>query len=291
MPRIALEAFRRRHRADLHLPVRRPVVARRGAAVRVPGVGELLRAAALEPGAQAGLPRAAQPAARRRRRLRPGRVPGRPAPRPRGRRPGRPQLLLRSADGTYALALWRTVERLGLRRPEGPRARPRPGGRRARRAGGAGAPLRPGQLGRGDGALDQPEPDLGRPGRRAGGPAPDPGRRPRRRGWSACAVGKRAERVRCGGADVRQRLRSRAAAAQGARRSKRRATCTREAKRKRPRPPSRAQARSASWSRALRQRTAAAATQVAATISRRRAWNAAREKRWAWRGCRAGRSG
>ena len=66
---------------------------------------------------QAVLPRAAQPARRGRRGLRAGRRPGRAAVRARGAGPDVRQLLLRSADGSFALVLWRGVSGLGPGEP------------------------------------------------------------------------------------------------------------------------------------------------------------------------------
>ena len=105
----------RRPRAHLLLPAGRPLVDRpaAGHAAR----REPLRPAAHGPVAASRLPRAAQPAARGRRRLGAGRrrragcASASRAPPPDVR-----QLLLRSADGTYSLVLWRERERLGPRR-------------------------------------------------------------------------------------------------------------------------------------------------------------------------------
>ena len=167
-----------RRRADLLLPARRPVVDPADAQRSATRPRRTPSGCCAGPRAQALVPRAAQPAARSRRRLRARRLAGGLRIALEGAGTDVRRLLLRSADGSYALALWRDVsvwDRTAQRD-----LRPRPiAWTWPRRADRPGAALRPGRLGRGVTALDRPAQDHGQPGRGAGGPAADAGgRRP-----------------------------------------------------------------------------------------------------------------
>ena len=175
-PRTVLEAFRDGIVRTYFYQFADPWTDAEAQRIGIQPERELLRAAALGPVAAALVPRAPEPPASGRRRVRAGRLTGRTALWPRGGGPGR---------AAAAAALCR---RLLRPRPlaSGERVEPRREGRGHARAGPARgrhgssrvarAALRPGRLGRREPALDEPAPDPREPRGCPGRPPPDPGR-------------------------------------------------------------------------------------------------------------------
>ena len=169
-----------RHRADLLLPARRPVVGRRGAEIRCPASTNSFGLLRSDLSRAAVVRRAPEPPAS-------GRAGSAPVASPGGLRFG-----LEGAGPGRAAAAAALCRRLLRPRPlaSGERLEPRREGRPHARAGlargrhgsarVARAAFRPGRLGRREPALDEPAPDPGRTSRalRSSSASPRPGRRP-----------------------------------------------------------------------------------------------------------------